>query len=60
MKVTIIGAGSSYTPEIIDGLLGEECFAPLEIALYDLPEGAQHGHPDGSQAGVQRQNLYGI
>ena len=41
MKVTIIGAGSSYTPEIIDGLLGEECFAPLEIALYDLPEGAQ-------------------
>ncbi len=40
MKLTIIGAGSSYTPEIIDGLLGQPCFGALEVALYDLPEGA--------------------
>ena len=39
MKLTIIGAGSSYTPEIIDGLLGQPCFGALEVALYDLPEG---------------------
>lgn len=41
MKLTVVGAGSSYTPEIIDGLLGQACFDPLEVALYDLPEGAQ-------------------
>lgn len=41
MKLTIIGAGSSYTPEIIDGLLGQACFDTLEVALYDLPEGTQ-------------------
>lgn len=39
MKIAIIGAGSSYTPEVIDGLLKEHCFEALEIALYDLPEG---------------------
>ena len=39
MKLTIVGAGSSYTPEIIDGLLGQACFGTLEVALYDLPEG---------------------
>jgi len=41
MKLTIVGAGSSYTPEIIDGLLGQACFGTLEVALYDLPEGMQ-------------------
>lgn len=38
MKLTIIGAGSSYTPEVIDGLLREPCFYNSEIALYDLPD----------------------
>lgn len=38
MKLTIIGAGSSYTPEVMDGLFNEECFAGAQIALYDLPE----------------------
>lgn len=38
MKVTIIGAGSSYTPEVLDGLLKDNCFAGSEVALYDLPE----------------------
>jgi 6-phospho-beta-glucosidase len=41
MKIAVIGAGSSYTPEAIDGLLGEKGFEPIEIALYDLPEGRQ-------------------
>ncbi len=41
MKLTIVGAGSSYTPEIIDGLLEERCFDPLEIVLYDLPEASE-------------------
>ena len=39
MKIAIIGAGSSYTPEIIQGLLHSKTFAPLEVAFYDLPEG---------------------
>lgn len=41
MKLTIVGAGSSYTPEIIEGLLGQTCFGALEVALYDLQEGMQ-------------------
>ena len=36
MKLVIIGAGSSYTPEVIDGILKETCFANAAIALYDL------------------------
>ncbi len=39
MKIAIIGAGSSYTPEIMQGLLLYPAFRPLEVALYDLPEG---------------------
>ena len=39
MKIAIIGAGSSYTPEIMQGLLLSPAFRPLEVALYDLPEG---------------------
>ncbi len=36
MKLVIIGAGSSYTPEVIDGILKETCFANAAIALYDI------------------------
>ena len=39
MKIAIIGAGSSYTPEIVEGLLRSAAFAPPEVFLYDLPEG---------------------
>lgn len=41
MKIAIIGAGSSYTPEVMDGLFKEPCFANSEVALYDLPEADQ-------------------
>lgn len=41
MKITIVGAGSSYTPEIVDGLLNARCFEPLCVCLYDLPEGME-------------------
>ena len=41
MKIAIIGAGSSYTPEIVDGLLDRPVFMPLDVALYDLPEGRE-------------------
>jgi 6-phospho-beta-glucosidase len=38
LKLTIVGAGSSYTPEVIDGLFKETCFDGADITLYDLPE----------------------
>ena len=58
MKIAIIGAGSSYTPEIIEGLLKARCFFALEVVLYDLPEGMERA---GIICGlalrmVQRQN----
>ncbi len=40
MKIAVIGAGSSYTPELVEGILK----APLpieEVWLVDLPEGRQ-------------------
>lgn len=39
MKIAIIGAGSSYTPEVMEGLFAY--FSDLVIELYDLPEGAE-------------------
>ena len=39
MKVCIVGAGSSYTPELIEGLgKVRETFAVSELALYDIDE----------------------
>lgn len=39
LKLTIIGAGSSYTPEIIEGLSGGGFDLPItEIMLYDINE----------------------
>lgn len=39
MKVSVIGAGSSYTPEIIEGLAKERSSLPVsEIVLMDIDE----------------------
>jgi len=39
MKITIIGAGSTYTPELIEGLINrKERFPVTEIALMDIHE----------------------
>lgn len=42
LKVVIIGGGSSYTPEIIEGLLDRyESFPVNEIALVDIEQGKE-------------------
>ena len=40
MKITIIGAGSSYTPELIEGIITRYDSLPVsEIALVDIEAG---------------------
>jgi len=40
MKIAIIGGGSSYTPELIEGLILRTKTLPVtEVALVDVPEG---------------------
>lgn len=40
MKVTVIGAGSSYTPELIEGFIDRYNNVPIsELHLVDCPEG---------------------
>ncbi|MDR2661574.1 MAG: 6-phospho-beta-glucosidase [Treponema sp.] len=40
IKVTVIGGGSSYTPELIDGILRRKGTLPVrELWLLDIPEG---------------------
>jgi 6-phospho-beta-glucosidase len=44
VKLTVVGGGSSYTPELIDGLIKRwlrEDFLVREIALVDVPEGKE-------------------
>lgn len=37
IKIAIIGAGSSYTPELIEGLVKEQASLPVEeVVLYDI------------------------
>lgn len=37
MKLTLVGAGSSYTPELVDGLLrGRDALPVTELCLYDI------------------------
>ncbi|MGI5899163.1 MAG: 6-phospho-beta-glucosidase [Christensenellales bacterium] len=37
LKITVVGAGSSYTPEIIEGLCSRKETIPIrEISLYDI------------------------
>jgi 6-phospho-beta-glucosidase len=39
MKLTVVGAGSTYTPELVDGLIRMEDLLPVEqIALVDTDE----------------------
>jgi len=39
MKITIIGAGSTYTPELIEGLINRKDHFPVkEIAMMDIDE----------------------
>lgn len=41
MKMAIIGSGSSYTPELIEGLILRAKTLPVtELAMVDVPEGA--------------------
>ena len=42
MKITVIGGGSSYTPEIIDGFIKRKDELPIgEIDLVDIEEGKE-------------------
>ena len=40
LKITIIGAGSSYTPELIEGLINRKDELPIrELWLVDIEDG---------------------
>jgi 6-phospho-beta-glucosidase len=40
LKITVIGGGSSYTPELIDGIVRRKDLLPVkELWLLDIPEG---------------------
>jgi 6-phospho-beta-glucosidase len=40
LKITVIGGGSSYTPELVDGILRRKDTLPVrELRLLDIPEG---------------------
>ena len=42
VKVTVVGGGSSYTPEIIEGLLSRRAKLPIsELWLMDIPAGKE-------------------
>ena len=42
MKIAILGAGSSYTPELIEGIIQKQKTLPIEeIFLVDIPEGKE-------------------
>jgi 6-phospho-beta-glucosidase len=42
MKITVVGGGSSYTPELIEGLIERHATLPLtELALVDVEAGRQ-------------------
>lgn len=40
IKIAVIGAGSSYTPELIEGFLDNDCFENSRVVLYDIDAGA--------------------
>lgn len=42
MKITVIGGGSSYTPELIEGMIAHHASLPLaELALVDVEAGRE-------------------
>ncbi len=42
IKMTIIGAGSSYMPELLEGIINNKIFKVYEIALVDVEAGMQN------------------
>lgn len=41
LKIAVIGGGSSYTPELIEGFIRHyDSFPVTDIVLADIPEGA--------------------
>ncbi len=42
MKLVVIGGGSSYTPELIEGVISHRTSLPVtEIVLIDIPAGEE-------------------
>ena len=42
MKITVIGGGSSYTPELVEGLIARHASLPMaELALVDVEAGRE-------------------
>lgn len=57
LKVAVIGGGSSYTPELIDGFIRRAAQLPVdEIRLVDIPEGQ---HKLGIVAALARRMIAG-
>ena len=49
LKIAVIGAGSTYTPELVEGLIERSGQVPLrELALVDI--NAERLHPGGHGA----------
>lgn len=44
MKIAVIGGGSSYTPELMEGIINHKDSLPVtEVVLIDIPEGEEKG-----------------
>jgi len=44
MKICIVGGGSTYTPELIEGFINISKDVPIdEIAMLDIPESREKG-----------------
>lgn len=42
LKIVVIGGGSSYTPELVEGILGNHAHLPVaEVCLVDIPAGSE-------------------
>lgn len=42
IKLTVIGGGSSYTPELLEGIINNQVLLNIsEVWLVDIPEGQQ-------------------
>ena len=42
MKIAVIGGGSSYTPELMEGIINHKDSLPVtEVVLIDIPEGEE-------------------
>lgn len=42
MKIAVIGGGSSYTPELMEGIINHKDSLPVtKVVLIDIPEGEE-------------------